>query len=295
MTGIPAQLAGCKTVVLCTPASRDGSIDPATAWAALRCGIHQVVLAGGAHAVAAMAFGTASVPAVDKLFGPGGPWVTVAKQQAAAEYGIAIDMPAGPSEVLIIADSQARPDFVAADLLAQLEHGADSQAILVTTCRDLASAVAAEIERQVPRLERAEVIGQSLQFCRLIVVTATAEAISIANRYAPEHLVIHAADADPVGKEVEAAGSIFLGPWTPEVLGDYCSGTNHVLPTGGWARSLSGLSVTDFMKRVTVQRADGQGFSRLAPVAAELARCEGLTAHEWAITVRENALAEAPP
>ncbi len=289
MTGIPAQIAGCPTRLLCTPPNEQGTIDPATAWAAWKCCIENVFLVGGAHAIAAMAFGTGSIPAVDKLFGPGGPWVTLAKQQiAAGESGVSIDMAAGPSEVLILADDAARPAFVAVDMLAQLEHGPDSQAILVTTSRHLAESVQTELARLSNSLSRSEVIGQSLEHSRMILAGSLPEATEIANRYAPEHLIIQTADAEQMSDEITAAGCIFLGPWTPEVLGDYCSGTNHVLPTSGYARSCQGLSVADFMKRMTIQQADRAGFNRLAPVASALARWEGLTAHDLAITTRKK-------
>ncbi len=296
MMGIPAQIAGCERVILCTAPNAGGTIDPAIAWAARLCQIEEVFLAGGAQAIAAMAFGTGSVPAVNKLFGPGSVWVTEAKQQvAAAPCPVTIDMPAGPSEVMVLADDSAQPRLVAADLLAQLEHGADSQAILVTNRPPLAAAVSDEVDRLLGQLARQDTIRQSLQHSRIILIDSLPEAVQIANRYAAEHLIIQTENAESLAEAITAAGSIFLGPWTPEVLGDYCSGTNHVLPTAGYAASTNGLSVADFMKRITVQRASRAGLEQLAPVAREIAVQEGLTAHALAVSVRLENVREVAP
>ncbi len=287
MLGVPAQIAGCGKRNLCTAPNRNGTIDPAIAWAARKCSITEVFLAGGAQAIAAMAFGTETVPATDKIFGPGSVWVTEAKQQVARIGTVAIDMPAGPSEVMILADGTANATFVAADMLAQLEHGCDSQAILVTTDRNLAHAVVKEVERLRLQLTRSNQIEQSLAHSGVILVSTLDEATDIANRYAAEHLIIQTADPAVLCDRITSAGSIFLGAWTPEVLGDYCSGTNHVLPTNGFARCMNGLSVSDFMKRLTIQQATRRGLAALAPVATTLAAWEGLTAHALAITIRQ--------
>jgi histidinol dehydrogenase len=288
MMGVPSQIAGCRTRVLCCPPSPDGRLDPGIAFAARLVGISDVFLIGGAHAIAAMAFGTATVPACDKLFGPGSARVTAAKQLVTQLAPVTIDMPAGPSEVLVIADGQANAEFIAADMLAQLEHGPDSQALLVTWSRALANRVADAVAAQAAVLPRSEMVGNSIAYSAILVVEDPAEAVAIANQYAAEHLIINTDDPEDLFSKIDSAGSVFLGPWTPEVLGDYCSGTNHVLPTNGTARSLGGLSVADFMKRITVQHATRQGFERLAPVARRIAEHEGLTAHAMAATIRER-------
>lgn len=238
-----------------------------------------------------MAFGTDSVPRCDKIFGPGSVWVTEAKRQVAAlDQAVTIDMPAGPSEVMVIADAMASPEFVASDLLAQAEHGPDSQSILVTDNSALAEAVGNYIYKQITQLSRQENIRSSLKHSAAIVVADLNQAVEVSNRYAPEHLIIQTENANELAAGITAAGSVFLGQWTPEVLGDYCSGTNHVLPTSGYARSVNGLSVADFMKRITMQRATASGLQQLATTAAALAEWEGLTAHRWAITTRQKAL-----
>ncbi len=292
MLGIPAQIAECTEKILCTSPREDGIVDSAVAYAAQRCGITSVLKIGGAQAIAAMAFGTETISACDKLFGPGSVWVTEAKRQiAASDIPVTIDMPAGPSEVLVIADRTANAEFVCLDLLAQAEHGSDSQAILLTDDCDLAKAVSQSIDQWLNRLTRRQQIQDSIEHSKIIVVEDLVnQAVDISNRYAPEHLIIQTETTDEIMQRVSAAGSVFLGPWTPEVLGDYCSGTNHVLPTGGFARSINGLSVIDFMKRITVQQANADGFSRLAAAAAELASWEGLTAHRMAIESRQQAL-----
>ena len=287
MTCVPARIAGCACIVICTPPAPDGSIDPAIAWVARQAAVQDVFLLGGVQAIAAMAFGTETVPIVDKLFGPGSSWVTEAKRLAVEmRCGLALDLPAGPSEVLVIADENASPRLVAADLLAQLEHGPDSQALLVTPSRPLADAVVRETEAGAESWSRAETIRQALAGSRCILVDSLDQALTISNRYAPEHLIIQTDQPEQWSQQVTSAGSVFLGSTTPEVLGDYCSGTNHVLPTSGYAASTSGLSVLDFMKRITVQQASGEGLQRLAPVVRELANWEGLAAHARAVEIR---------
>ena len=291
MMGVPARIAKCNYVVLCTPPNAFGDVDPGIAYAALLCNIRQLYLVGGAQAIAAMAFGTMTIPACNKIFGPGSIWVTEAKRQVASSMkNVSIDMPAGPSEVMVLADRSANPGFVAADLLAQAEHGSDSQAILVTDCERLAKHVVEEIERQVRQLDREKLIRQSLTHSSVVVVSDLKKGVDVANRYAAEHLILQTDEPEIVLKQIRAAGSVFLGQWTPEVLGDYCSGTNHVLPTSGWARSVNGLSTVDFMKRITVQSATQQGLVTLSDAATTLAEWEGLTAHAAAITIRLRAL-----
>lgn len=286
MLGVPAQLAGCREVVLCTPPRRDGSADPAVLVAARLTGVHRVFKLGGAQAIAAMAYGTASVPACDKLYGPGNSYVTEAKQQVAQDGAAAIDMPAGPSEVLVIADAGANPAFVAADLLSQAEHGPDSQVLLLTDDAALLAQVEAEVQAQLACLSRADIAAQALQSSRLILVDALVQAFQISNRYAPEHLILALREPRDWLAQVEAAGSVFLGDYTPEALGDYCSGTNHVLPTAGAARAYSGVSVASFQNMISVQSASAQGIAAIGNCARVLARAEGLDAHENAVALR---------
>ena len=291
MLAVPARLAGCPRRVLCTPPTRDGGAHPAVLVAAQLCGIDTVFKVGGAQAIAAMAYGTATVPKVDKIFGPGNAWVTAAKQQVAADpEGAAVDMPAGPSEVLVLADDSAQPVFVAADLLAQAEHDPQAQAILVTPSARLANAVAAEVERQMATLSRQSILVKSIVASRCIVVPDLKTAIQVANDYAPEHLLLQTRQARALLSQIHNAGSIFLGDWSPESMGDYCSGTNHVLPTYGYARAYSGLSLVDFSKRITVQELTPAGLKGLGPVAATLAQLEGLDAHAAAVERRLAAL-----
>jgi histidinol dehydrogenase len=291
MLAVPARLAGCPRRIVCTPPRRDGSADPAVLVAARLCGVSQVFKLGGAQAIAAMAYGTESVPRVDKIFGPGNAWVTAAKQLVAADAaGAAIDLPAGPSEVLVIADDDARPEFVAADLLAQAEHGEDAQVLLVTTSRRLATECIAAVGRQVAGLPRRDIAERSLSAARVIHVPDLETAFEVSNDYAPEHLILQIAEPRRWLARVRNAGSVFLGAWTPETLGDYCSGTNHVLPTGGHARARSGLGVSDFVKSVTVQEATPAGLKQLAGTAVVLARLESLEAHANAVNVRLRAL-----
>ena len=291
MLAVPAELAGCPVRVLCTPPRPDGYADPGVLYAASRCGITQVFKAGGAQAVAAMAYGTATVPKVDKIFGPGNAWVTAAKLLVAQDpEGAAFDLPAGPSEVLVIADETARADFVAADLLAQAEHDPKSQVVLLTPEPSLAVAVRTELARQLAHLSRREVTAQALLASRLVVVPDLSTAFAVSNDYAPEHLIVQVAEPRRWLGLVRTAGSVFLGAWTPEPMGDYCSGTNHVLPTYGYARAYSGLSLGDFVRRMTVQEISPAGLRDLGPVARTLAELEGLDAHANAVTVRLDAL-----
>ncbi|MDX2299638.1 MAG: histidinol dehydrogenase [Xanthomonadaceae bacterium] len=290
MLGVPAQLAGCAQVVLCSPPRADGSVDPAVLYAAQLCGIGNVFKLGGAQAIAAMAIGTASVPRCDKLFGPGNTWVTAAKQAvSSAEDGPAIDMPAGPSEVLVIADAGANPAFIAADLLSQAEHGPDSQVLLVSDSGAVLDAVAAELERQLALLPRAAIAERALAHARLIAVPSLADAFEISNRYAPEHLILALREPRAWLDRVSSAGSVFLGDFAPEALGDYCSGTNHVLPTGGAARAYSGVSVASFQKSISVQSVSASGIAAIGPCAQRIAEAEGLSAHAQAVRVRLQA------
>ena len=295
MLAVPAELAGCPVRVLCTPPRPDGRADPGVLYAASRCGITQVFKVGGAQAVAAMAYGAGSVPKVDKIFGPGNAWVTAAKLLVAQDpEGAAFDLPAGPSEVLVIADDTARADFVAADLLAQAEHDPKSQVVLLTPSVALAGNVRLELERQLARLSRREVTSQALLASRLVVVPDLVTAFAVSNDYAPEHLIVQVAEPRRWLGSVRTAGSVFLGAWTPEPMGDYCSGTNHVLPTYGYARAYSGLSLGDFVRRMTVQEITPAGLRDLGPVARTLAELEGLDAHANAVTVRLDVLAATP-
>lgn len=287
MLGVPARLAACPVRVMCTPPQRDGRVDPALLYTARRVGITKVFKLGGAQAIAAMAVGTASVPRCDKLFGPGNAWVTEAKRQVSLEPGgPAIDMPAGPSEVLVIADSAANPRWVAADLLSQAEHGADSQVLLVTDAQALADAVLMELEAQLAELPRAGVARQSLTMSRLILVDSLEEAAAVSNAYAPEHLILNVREPRALLELIESAGSVFLGAWSPEATGDYCSGPNHVLPTDGHARAWSGLSVMSFQKQITVQELSPSGLRAIGPDAVVLAQAESLTAHARAVGER---------
>ncbi len=294
MLAIPAMIAGCPVRVMCTPPRPDGAADPAVLVAAGLCGIRKVFKLGGAQAVAAMAYGTASVPKVVKIFGPGNSWVTAAKQLVAQDAdGAALDLPAGPSEVMVIADESARPAFVAADLLAQAEHSVDAQVVLVTISRKVAEACVAEVVRQLTALPRREIASKAIAESRVIIVPDMKVAMQVANRYAPEHLILQVTNPRDLLVQVRNAGSVFLGKWTPETMGDYCSGTNHVLPTYGHARAYSGLSVLDFVKRITVQELTADGLRNLGPTARTLAQLESLDAHANAVTVRLDALAQA--
>jgi len=287
MLGVPARLAGCKTRILCSPVQASGRVDSAVLYAARIAGVERVFKLGGAQAIAAMAYGTESVPKVDKIFGPGNTWVTEAKAQVDRDpAGAARDYPAGPSEVLVIADAHANAAFVASDLLSQAEHGADSQVLLLTTSMDLAQAVAAALEMQKARLTRRELVEGALAHSSTLVVEDLASAFEISNRYAPEHLILQIERPREWLPRVAAAGSVFLGPWTPESVGDYCSGTNHVLPTYGYARRYSSLGVADFQRSMTVQELTPEGLRNLGPIATTLANLEGLDAHAWAVDER---------
>jgi histidinol dehydrogenase len=289
MLGVPSQLAGNPVRVLCTPPGRNktGAVSPWILHAAQLCGITEVFKVGGAQAIAAMAYGTAAIPKCDKLFGPGNAFVTEAKLQVSRDAaGAAIDLPAGPSEVLVIADHRANPVFVAADLLSQAEHGPDSQVVLVTFAEKFAARVVAELERQLSVLPRGSTARLALRRSRIFIAASRAEAIEIANRYAPEHLILQIVQPRELLASVATAGSVFLGDWTPESLGDYASGTNHVLPTYGWARACSGLGLADFSRTMTVQTASVAGLRKLGPIVERLALAEGLAAHQRAVRVR---------
>ena len=287
MLAIPAGLAGCEEIVMCSPPGPNGEIADEVLAAARLCGVTRVFRAGGAQAVAAMAFGTETVPRCSKIFGPGNSWVTEAKQQVSQDpAGAAIDMPAGPSEVLVIADARANPEHIAWDLMSQAEHGPDSQAILVTDDETLATAVIACIDGLAPSQPRAAILEKSLAACRVICVDSLDDAVALSNRYAPEHLIINTQGAGNLANRVRNAGSVFVGPWTPESLGDYCSGTNHVLPTYGWARSHGALGTGDFMRRMTFQQASREALAEVGPTAEKLAQVEGLEAHRMAVSSR---------
>jgi len=287
MLAAPARVAGCPVRAIASSANRDGKVHAAVLVAAELCGIDTVYRMGGAQAIAAFAFGTESVRKVDKIFGPGSAWVTAAKQIVAADpAGAAIDLPAGPSEVLVIADDSADPRFVAADLLAQAEHDTIAQVVLVTTSRELARAVGQEVAAQVPALSRLKIVSESMAHCRVILVADLDTAVAVSNEYAPEHLIIQTREPRALLPKVSCAGSVFLGAWSPESMGDYCSGTNHVLPTFGYARSYSGVSLLEFQKRITVQELTADGLRALGPTAITLSGLEGLDGHGNAVKVR---------
>jgi len=289
MLGIPAMLAGCGETVLCTPPQADGTVHPAVLYGAQLCGITKIIKAGGAQAIAALTFGTETVPAVDKIFGPGNRFVTEAKVYA-QKYGVAIDLPAGPSEVLIIADQTANADFCAADLLSQAEHGADSQVIFVCTDEKVLDETLSKLDQQIELLPRAEIAHQALQESRFVLLESLEEAIKISNLYAPEHLILALEKPLDILSQVTNAGSIFLGNYTPESAGDYASGTNHTLPTAGFAKNYSGVSTDSFIKKITVQQITPQGLQLLGPAVELMAAAEGLQGHKNAITVRLNQL-----
>lgn len=289
MLGATAQVAGCKRKVLCTPPDSEGNIAAEIRYAAKLCGVDEIYLVGGAQAIAAMAIGTDSITKVDKIFGPGNSFVTEAKQQVSRiAAGAAIDMPAGPSEVLVIADDTANPVFVAADLLSQAEHGPDSQAILVSDDQPLIEAVKQQVEAQLTRLSRAHTAKTAMQHSRYILTDDLAESIQVSNLYAPEHLIVQIANPRASLAALANAGSIFLGQWSPESAGDYASGTNHVLPTYGYAKNYSSLGLADFMRRYTVQELSYQGLRAIGPAIMDLADAEGLDAHRQAVALRLN-------
>lgn len=285
MLAVPAKIAGCKEIVLCTPPGKDGKVHPAVLYAAKVAGVNRIFKAGGVQAIAAMAYGTESIPKVYKIFGPGNQYVTAAKQLVSLR-DVAIDMPAGPSEVEVLADETANPAFVAADLLSQAEHGVDSQAILITTSQALQQAVKEEVERQLALLPRREIAEKSLANSKLIVVRDMDEAIELTNAYAPEHLIIETADYLSVAERVVNAGSVFLGSLTPESAGDYASGTNHTLPTNGYAKAYSGVSLDSFIRKITFQEIKPEGLCIIGPAIEQMAANEQLDAHKNAVTVR---------
>ncbi len=287
MLGVPARLAGCEEVVLCSPPDKNGKINPAILFAAYHTGVKKIFKVGGAQAIAAMAYGTESVPSVSKIFGPGNQYVTKAKQLISQE-GIAIDMPAGPSEVLVIADETANPSYLAADLLSQAEHGPDSQVVLVTTNTDLISTVLQEIDLQINQLPRKEIAREALTNSLAIVFDSKNELIDFVNEFAPEHLIINTTDYDQLVDQIVNAGSIFLGPYTPEAAGDYASGTNHTLPTNGFAKAFGGVSLESFMKYITIQKITKAGLELLGPIVEEMAEAEQLKAHAEAVRVRRK-------
>ncbi len=297
MLAVPAQIAGCQVRVLVTPPSPDGSVNPHILVAADLCGVTHIYKSGGAQAIAAMAYGTESIPKVDKIFGPGNSWVTEAKMAVSRDpEGAALDMPAGPSEVLVVVDDDSDAVAAAADLLAQAEHGPDSQVILVSTSDAKAREVASEISAQLPLLSRSEIARCSLEHSMSILAESSEAALDIVNAYAPEHLILLQRDARAFADEVKNAASIFIGPWTPESVGDYASGTNHVLPTYGYARTFSGLGTESFMKFITCQELTPQGLLDIGPVVERLAALEGLDGHGNAVSVRLSRLRrESPP
>jgi len=299
MLAIPAQIAGCDEVILCSPPDAEGRIPAEILAAAALCGVHRVFCCGGAQAIAAMAYGTEQIPRCVKIFGPGNSWVTEAKQQISQDpAGAAIDMPAGPSEVLVIADAAALQnrgaELIAWDLLSQAEHGPDSQVLLLTDSRELASAVIEQLEQLAPASPRAAILDQSLRSSRIILTDDLETALEVSERYAPEHLILNTADARERAQQIRHAGSVFIGRWTPESLGDYCSGPNHVLPTYGWARSHGALGVTDFLRRMTLQEASPSALQNVGPCAEILAAFEGLDAHRMAVTARLQQIANEP-
>jgi len=289
MLAIPAQLAGCEEVILCSPPDKKGNIHPAILYAAKLTGVHRIFKAGGAQAIAAMAYGTATVPKVFKIFGPGNQYVTAAKQLV-NKAGVAIDMPAGPSEVAVIADHTAHPAFIAADLLSQAEHGADSQVVFITDDADMIDRVEKAVAEQLAVLPRAGFAAKALDNSKLVLVSNLQEAIALSNVYAPEHLILQVAEPEALAEQVINAGSVFIGHYTPESAGDYASGTNHTLPTNGYARAYSGVSLDSFVKKITFQRITGEGLKNLGPVIEKMAAAEALEAHKNAVTIRLQTL-----
>jgi histidinol dehydrogenase len=287
MLGIPAQIAGCSEVVLCTPPSKDGSIHPAILYAAHQVGVTEIYRCGGAQAIAAMAYGTNAIKKVDKIFGPGNQYVTAAKQLVQMD-GIAIDMPAGPSEVCVLADDTANPDFVAADLLSQAEHGPDSQVLLVTNDESIIEKTLKSLHAQLGLLERKDIAARALENSKAVLLKEMDDAMELVNDYAAEHLIIASEDAQRYGSKVINAGSVFLGNYTPESAGDYASGTNHTLPTNGYARAYSGVSVDSFVKKITFQQISQEGIQNIGKTIITMAEAEGLDAHANAVKIRLN-------
>jgi len=290
MLGIPARIAGCREIVICSPPQKDGKVNGFIAFVAQLLGIERIYLIGGAQAVAAMAYGTESITKVDKIFGPGNQYVTKAKTIVQSTTNTAIDMPAGPSEVLVIADETAIPAYIAADLLAQAEHGVDSQSVLVTTSKDIAEKTIAELEKQLPVLPRAQIAQKAIDNSYIILVNNLDEAMAFSNEYAPEHLILSTANWQLITDKIINAGSVFLGNLTPESAGDYASGTNHTLPTSAYAKAYSGVSVDSFVKKVTFQHITPEGIKNIGPTVETLAELEGLQAHRNAVTVRMSEL-----
>ncbi|HEX8278242.1 MAG TPA: histidinol dehydrogenase [Segetibacter sp.] len=285
MLGIPAKIAGCKGIILCSPPNREGNLHPAILYAAKLVGITQIFKAGGAQAIGAMAYGTATIPKVYKIFGPGNQYVTYAKQLVQKD-GTAIDMPAGPSEVAVLADESANASFVAADLLSQAEHGKDSQAILVTTSETLATDTKAEIERQLSVLPRKGIAEDAIKNSRIFLVRNIKEGVELINEYAPEHLIISCSDDENIAEKIINAGSVFLGNYSPESVGDYASGTNHTLPTNGYAKAYSGVSVDSFIRKITFQKLSKKGLQQISKTVETMAKAEGLEAHVNAVRLR---------
>jgi len=291
MLGIPALIAGCPEVILCTPPNKEGRIHPVILYTAQILGIERIFKIGGAQAIAAMAYGTQSVPRVDKIFGPGNQYVTLAKQMVSTQ-GVAIDMPAGPSEVAVVADRFANPDFVAADLLSQAEHGADSQVVCLTDDADFVTKIMQAVEEQLALLPRRAIAEKSLAFSRMILLKDLDEAMDFANKYAPEHLILQTQNPEQLAEKVVNAGSVFIGAYSPESAGDYASGTNHTLPTNGYARNYSGVSVDSYVKKITFQTLSAAGLSNIGPAIERMAAEEKLQAHRNAVRVRLNAIAK---
>ena len=285
MLAVPAVVAGCKEIILCSPPSKDGTINPAILFAADLCGVTKIFKAGGVQAIGAMAYGTETIPKLFKIFGPGNQYVTAAKQLVQQE-GVAIDMPAGPSEVLIIADDSAIPEFVAADLLAQAEHGADSQVVLVTSSRLLVNNVIVELEQQILQLKRKEIAKKALSNSKIILVNSIDEALELSNLYAPEHLILCCNNAERLTDKIISAGSVFIGNYSPESVGDYASGTNHTLPTNGYAAMYSGVSVDSFVKKISFQQLTKEGLVNIGSTVMQMAAAEGLDAHKNAVEIR---------
>ena len=285
MLAAPAKIAGCKEIVLCSPPNREGKINPAILYAAKAAGVSRIFKAGGVQAIGAMAYGTESIPKVYKIFGPGNQYVMAAKQEVSL-HDVAIDMPAGPSEVAVLADETANPAYVASDLLSQAEHGIDSQSILITTSEELINAVQEEVEKQLSVLPRKEITEKSLSHSKLILVSSIDEAIEMSNEYAPEHLIIETKNYMQVAERIVNAGSVFLGPYTPESAGDYASGTNHTLPTNGYAKAYSGVNLDSFTRKITFQEITREGIMNIGPTIETMAANEFLDAHKNAVTVR---------
>ncbi len=289
MLAIPAKLAGCKEIILCTPPNENGEINPTILYTAALCGIDKIFKVGGIQAIAAMTFGTVSIPQVYKIFGPGNQYVTVAKQ-VATQYGVAIDMPAGPSELLVVADDSAEASFVASDLLSQAEHGVDSQVILVSTSQDIINAVEDEVYKQLSLLPRKEIATAAIQNSKLIYVENDEKAMELINDYGPEHFIVCVENEDYYVNNIRNAGSVFIGNYTPESAGDYASGTNHTLPTNGYAKQYSGVNLDSFMKSMTFQKITSEGIQNIGRTIELMAEAEGLQAHKNAVSLRLNAL-----